>query len=94
MSGVLEHSFAGLLVDICVAGAVLGSFYHLTAIILVLGFPRARKETSLVCLAASHRCAGRIIPAAWTSSAGYSRRMTPPSRWFVCCKQPVVQRSS
>jgi ceramide glucosyltransferase len=43
MSGVLEHSFAGLLVDICVAGAVLGSFYHLTAIILVLGFPRARK---------------------------------------------------
>ena len=43
MSGVLEHSFAGLLVDICVAGAVLGSFYHLTAIILVLRFPRARK---------------------------------------------------
>ena len=43
MSGVLDHSFAGLLVDICVAGAVLGSFYHLTAIILVLRFPRARK---------------------------------------------------
>jgi ceramide glucosyltransferase len=43
MSGVLEHSFAGLLVDICVAGAVLGSLYHLTAIILVLRFPRARK---------------------------------------------------
>jgi ceramide glucosyltransferase len=39
----LEHSFAGLLVDICVAGAVLGSLYHLTAIILVLRFPRARK---------------------------------------------------
>src|ERR1700732_2257339 len=43
MSGVLEHSFAGFLVDICVGGAVLGSFYHLTAIILVLRFPRARK---------------------------------------------------
>jgi ceramide glucosyltransferase len=43
MSGVLEHSFAGLLVDICVAGAVLGSLYHLTAIILVLRFPHARK---------------------------------------------------
>jgi ceramide glucosyltransferase len=43
MSGVLEHSFAELLVDICVAGAALGSFYHLTAIILVLRFPRARK---------------------------------------------------
>src|ERR1700738_3881280 len=43
MSGVLEPSFAGLLVDICVAGAVLGSLYHLPAIILVLRFPRARK---------------------------------------------------
>jgi hopanoid biosynthesis associated glycosyl transferase protein HpnI len=43
MSGVLEHSFARLIVDLCVAGVVLGSLYHLTAIILVLRFPRARK---------------------------------------------------
>jgi ceramide glucosyltransferase len=43
MSGVLENSFAWLIVDLCVAGVVLGSLYHLTAIILVLRFPRPCK---------------------------------------------------
>ena len=43
MSGVLEHGFARLIVDLCVVGVVLGSLYHLTAVILVLRFARARK---------------------------------------------------
>jgi len=43
MSDVFEHSFARLIIEICAAGAVLGSLYHLTAIILVLRFPRASK---------------------------------------------------
>ena len=43
MSGVLEHSFGWLIVDLSVVGVVLGSLYHLTAIILVLRFVRARK---------------------------------------------------
>ena len=112
MSGVLEHSFAWLIVDLCVVGVVLGSLYHLTAIILVLRFPRARKvprapfpavtvlrplhgdEPSLFARVASLCRQDYPGPVDVTSSAGYSRRMTPPFRWFVCCKTPVAQRSS
>lgn len=40
MSSVFEHNLARFFIDVFVAGAVLGSFYHLTAIILILRFPR------------------------------------------------------
>ncbi len=43
MFGILEQTFARLIIEICTAGAMLGCLYHLTAIILILRFPSARK---------------------------------------------------
>jgi ceramide glucosyltransferase len=46
MSGVIAQYVVVWIVHLCVAGAVLGCLYHLTAVILVLRFPRGRKEAA------------------------------------------------
>jgi ceramide glucosyltransferase len=46
MSELFDHDLAKWLGELCAAGAVLGCLYNLTAIILVLRFPQARKTAT------------------------------------------------
>ena len=47
MSIIFNHDLVRWIGELCAAGAVLGSLYNLTAIVLILRFPRAREAARL-----------------------------------------------